>query len=304
MQDTSLPADLRDWVTHHLGIGDLSAITDVSWSRHDSAARSRVWRVAGGPTAAYLKVSPSVGVYSREVRGYEFAARAVPAQQAPRVLAADPYLRAMLSSPLPGRIVRGLPLSPDEERRVHQQAGRLLRRWHDHSEPSTDEQRQVILASVADQADEAAACLERTAGSLTVGQRTLVQRVSCELPQLAEELPLVFRHGDYNTRNWLWHPEYGHGLIDFEMSAPGIAVEELAWLSAAVWSNRADLKAAFLVGYGRRFSPAEVCALPLFGARLAVSYLATGLAKNDDVLIERGQRVLAELARDAERDPD
>lgn len=303
MQDTSLPADLRDWVTDHLGVGDLSAVTDVSWSRSDSAVRSRVWHVATRETGAYLKVSPSVGVYGREVHGYEFAARAVPAHQAPRLLAADPDLRALLSSPLPGRIVRGLPLPLDDERRLHEQAGRLLRRWHDHSEPVTDQQRQVILASVADQADDAGACLERTAGSLTVGQRTLVQRVCGELPTLAEDVPLVFRHGDYNTRNWLWHPAHGHGLIDFEMSAPGIAVEELVWLSAAVWANRADLEAAFLAGYGRRFSTAEAWALPLFAARLAVSYLATGLTNNDHVLIERGQRVLAEWERDSGRHP-
>jgi aminoglycoside/choline kinase family phosphotransferase len=303
MQDTSLPADLRDWVTNHLGDGDLSAVTDVSWSRSDSAARSRVWHVTTGQAMAYLKVSPSVRDYGREVHGYGFAARALAGHQAPRLLAADPDLRAILTSPLPGRIVRGLPLAADEEPRLHELAGRLLRRWHDHSEPVTDQQRQAIMASVADQADEAAACLERTAGSLTGGQRALVQRVRWELPDLAEDLPLAYRHGDYNTRNWLWHPDHGHGLIDFEMSAPGIAVEDLVWLSAAVWANRADLKAAFLAGYARRFSTAEARALPLLAARLAVSYLATGLTQHDHALIERGQRVLAELERDQERDP-
>jgi aminoglycoside phosphotransferase (APT) family kinase protein len=156
------------------------------------------------------------------------------------------------------------------------------------------------MGSVAEQAAEAAVCVERTAELLTPGQRVLVERVCCELPGLAEDLPLVYRHGDYNTRNWMWHPHHGHGLIDFEMAALGIAVEELVWLSAAVWAHRRDLKAAFLAGYARRFSAAEVLALRLLAARLAVSYLATGLTDNNAVLAERGSRVLAEL----ERDPD
>jgi Ser/Thr protein kinase RdoA (MazF antagonist) len=296
-KDASLPADLRNWVTTRMG--ELTAVTDMSWSRIASVVRSRVWQVAAGETEAFLKVSAGTDEFAREVHGYAFAARALGAHQAPRLLAVDADLRVILTAPLPGRIVRGLPLAVDEEHRLHESAGRLLRRWHDHSEPISAQQRPAILASVADQADEAAVCLERTAGSLTAGQRVLVQRACRELPELAEDLPLVYRHGDYNTRNWMWHPDHGHGLIDFELAAPGIAIEELVWLSAAVWANRRDLKAAFLAGYARPFSTAEARALPLFATRLAVSYLATGLTENNAVLIERGQRALADLERDS-----
>jgi hypothetical protein len=80
-------------------------------------------RLGGG----LLKVSPSIRAYHREVRGYAFTACVLPAGQAPRLLAADPDRQAILTSPLPGRIVRGLPFPADEERRLHEQAGRLLR---------------------------------------------------------------------------------------------------------------------------------------------------------------------------------
>jgi len=285
--DAHVPADLRQWVVERLP--GVATITDVSWPRGDS----RVWRVATDSAAAFVKLSPSPANYTREVRGFEYAARALATHEAPRLLAADPDLLAIMSSPLPGRIVRGLSLDVAEEQRVHERAGQLLRRWHDHSGPISAPVRDAIMASVADQAAEAAACVDRAGEHLTQGQRALVRRVCRELPELAEELPLVDRHGDYATRNWLW----GHdlGLIDFEQFAPGIAAEELVWLSAALWSTRSDLKSAFLSGYGP-LSEAEQQALPLFAARLAVSYFTTGITKQEPALVERGQFVLTRLA--------
>lgn len=289
---TPLPADLRQWVTHCLP--GLATVTDVSWPRDGS----RVWRVASGTDEAYVKLSPTPEDYAREVHAYEHAASSLAAHEAPRLLAADPGLRAIMTSPLPGLVVRGLSLTAEVESRVHQLAGRLLRRWHDHPEPASGQVRDALMASVAEQAAEAAACLERTAEHLTYAERALVQQVSQELPQLAEDLPVVFRHGDYSPRNWLWDAERGtHGLIDFEKSDHGIAVEDLVWLCGAVWPTRPDLKTAFLDGYARRLSDAEWRALPLLAARLAVSYLNAGITKQEPVLVERGRTALMHLVR-------
>lgn len=104
-------------------------------------------------------------------------------------------------------------------------------------------QRRLVVAH----AEEAASCLERTVEHLTGAQRALVAQVSRELPGLAGDLPVVFRHGDYSPRNWLWDAERGtHGLIDFERSDHGVAVEDFVWLCGAVWPTRTDLKTAFL----------------------------------------------------------
>ncbi|MFC8275462.1 aminoglycoside phosphotransferase family protein [Streptomyces sp. NPDC057271] len=288
--DAPLPADLRQWVTHRLP--GLAHVLDVSWSRGDS----RVWRVDSGTAAAYVKLSPSPENFAREVRGYDHAAHSLATGEAPRLLACDPGLRAILSSPLTGRVVRGLPLTAAEETRVHELAGRLLRRWHDHPVPRTGRERTDILAAVARQADEAAACLERTADHLTDAQRALVQRVGDELPRLAEDLPIVFRHGDYSTRNWLWDARRGtHSLIDFEKSAHGIAVEDLVWLCCAAWPPRPELAPAFLGGYGRGLSDTERRALPLFTARLGVSYLDAGIAQREPGLADRGRTILTRM---------
>ncbi|MBV9139485.1 MAG: aminoglycoside phosphotransferase family protein [Pseudonocardiales bacterium] len=284
-----MPADLRHWVTHQLP--GLATVVDVSWPR----GCSRVWRAASGTDEVYVKRSPTPENYAREVHAYEHAARFAP-HEIPRLLATDPGLRAIMTSPLPGLIVRGLCLTAEGESRVHELAGRLLRRWHDLPEPPSARARKVIRASVTEQADEAAACLERTAEHLTDAQRALVAQVSRELPRLVEDLPVVFRHGDYSPRNWLWDTERGtHGLIDFEQSDHGIAVEDFVWLCGAVWPTRPDLKTAFLAGYGRRLSDAEQRALPLLTVRLAVSYLNSGITKQEPMLVERGRTALTHL---------
>ncbi|WP_067481823.1 aminoglycoside phosphotransferase family protein [Actinomadura hibisca] len=285
-----LPADLRPWVARHLP--GVTTATDVSWNR----ANSRVWRL-DGDTTAYLKLSPSPRSYARETTAYRHAAVLGPGQAA-RMLAADPVLQAVLTTALPGRIVRDLPLDPAVETRVHEFAGRLLRRWHSHLETAAPHARQALRKELADQAAEAADCLDELGDRLDGAQRALVRDVATQLPGLAAELPLVYRHGDYLPRNWLWDADAQTlAVIDFEMADHGLAVQDMVWLHGAVWPTRPDLRAAFLTGYDREPAAQEHRVLLLLTARLAVSYLATGLARNDTVLIDRGHHALSALAR-------
>ncbi|MFE4664599.1 aminoglycoside phosphotransferase family protein [Streptomyces sp. NPDC056716] len=287
-----MPDDLRRWVTGRLP--GMKGAVDVSWPR----GNSRVWRITAGQDTAFVKLSPTPGDWEREQRGYAYAAGFLREHEAPRLLAVDEGLRAVLTSHLPGRIVRGLELAADEERRIHELAGRLLGRWHGHSAPAGVQDRSALCAAAAGQAAEAAACLENTVGRLERAELALVQRVVRELPLLASDLPLVFQHGDYSTRNWMWNADAGtHGLIDFERAAPGAAVEEFVWMCGALWGTRPDLKESFLTGYGRPLTAAEELALPLFTARLGVSYLSTGLTKGSRELVDRGHFVLAHLSR-------
>ncbi|MFC4951049.1 phosphotransferase [Pseudonocardia sp. GCM10023141] len=143
------PLDLREWVASTLpGVDE---ITDVSWPR----GSSRVWRVAAGSNAAFVKLSLTEIDYDREVLGYAYAARNLTDHQAPRLLAVDPDLKAIMTSPLPGTVVRGLPLETEVEQRVHEAAGRLLRRWHDQSDPGSEQDRHSARAAMREQAREA-----------------------------------------------------------------------------------------------------------------------------------------------------
>jgi aminoglycoside phosphotransferase (APT) family kinase protein len=291
MRDTAaLPADLRHWVARHLP-GVTTAI-DTSWDRDTS----QVWHL-DGDTAAYIKLSPSPDSYVRETNAYRHAAALGP-DHAPRMLAADPILRAILTTALAGSVVRDLPLAPTTEARVHELAGRLLRRWHSHPEPASPHARQALMASMTDQATEAAVCLEKLGDQLDDLQRALVNDVATELPALAAVLPLVYRHGDYSPRNWLWNNNRQTlAVIDFEMADHGLAVQDMVWLHGAVWQNRPDLRTSFLTGYGREPTAEEHRVLILLTARLAASYLTTGLTKDEPVLIDRGRNALNDLAR-------
>lgn len=288
-----MPSDLRWWIDRHLpGVHEFA---DVSWSRENS----RVWRVATATETAFVKLSPTAQDYEREIAGYAYVRRVLAAHEAPRLLASDPGLLALMSSPLPGKVVRGLRLEVAEERHVHELAGRLLRRWHDHSDLATEQDRQIVHAAMAHQEQEAADCVAGTAAHLDGAQRALVEATSHGLLQLTEQLPLVYKHGDYSTRNWLWYPGHGdgkgHGLIDFAMAGRGVAVDEFVWLCGAVWATRPDLKAAYLTGYGRPLSDTEERLLRLLTARLGVSYLNAGLAENRPDLVERGGLILTRM---------
>jgi len=281
------PTDLRQWVTTTLWAPD--EITDVSWPR----GSSRVWRVNSGGTTAFVKLSPTSRDFDREVDGYAYAARTLTDHEAPRLLAADPDLLAIISSPLPGAVVRGLILDRMTEPRVHEAAGHLLRRWHDQSDPAAEQDRHDVREAMRHKAQEATACLESTADHLGADHLALVQDAARELPELAEALPLVYQHGDYSTRNWLWDAQSGrHGLIDFAMAHHGIAVEEFVWLCGAVWPERPDLKTAYLAGYGRALTATEERLLRLLTVRLGVSYLHSGLVKQRIDLVDRGRLVL------------
>lgn len=287
----ALPADLALWVRARLG--PVIAVTDVSWPRADS----RVWHVRTNTQAVYVKLSPDPADHARERAGLAFATQALDPYQAPRMLAADESLLALATSPVPGSIVRGLKLPVSEEQRVHARAGALVRRWHEHSPRATSADHASICTSITRQAGEADQILPLITATTTAAQQALVRDAALELPRCAPATPVLYRHGDYATRNWLWDPHHGLGIIDFAKAAPGLLVEEFVWLHGAVWLERPDLRCAFFYGYGRALSQTEERALQLLTVRLAASYLATGLTGDDPALVERGRQGLGRLVR-------
>ncbi|ROO88086.1 phosphotransferase family enzyme [Actinocorallia herbida] len=287
-----IPDDLRQWLTGHLP-GTFIAATDTSWDRETS----RVWRVQTTSTVAYAKMSPSLDAFEREISGFRHAQEALVPGQSPRLLAAEPGLRAIVVTELPGEIVRHLDLSRATETRVHRLAGSILRAWHEHPEPESARARATLKAAMTGQAAEAAACLEHLSDELDAATRALIGEVE-QLPALAESMPLMYLHGDFGSRNWLWHADAGDlGVIDFQEAGPGLAVQDMVWLFGALWTSRPDLEEAFLDGYGRALSRDEYRMLVLLTARLAVSYWSTGRRNHDVVLVERGRLALADLVR-------
>ncbi|MFI9788616.1 aminoglycoside phosphotransferase family protein [Kitasatospora sp. NPDC051984] len=288
----SPPPDLLAWLAEHLP-GPATA-ADCSWPR----ATSRVWRISspdGG--AAFLKISPDDDMFAREVAGHAYAARFLPERQVPRLLASEPRLRALLSTALPGRVVRDLPLERGAELRLHEDAGRLLRHWHDRSDAGSAAHRVAVRAAMGAYAREAAECREALAGRVPNDVLALVGAAATQTPDLADRLPLLFLHGDYATRNWLIDTATGrHALIDFEQTRYGLAVEEFVWLLGALWPEHPDLRDAFFTGYGRPLDVVEERLLLLLTVRLGASYLCTGLREGRVDLQERGRLALGRMA--------
>jgi len=71
--------------------------------------------------------------HEREVTAYRLWAPALDTGRAPRLQAADPGLRAVLITVLPGRIARGPHIPEAGEPEIHRQARMLLRRLHSAS---------------------------------------------------------------------------------------------------------------------------------------------------------------------------
>ncbi|MEU0216125.1 phosphotransferase [Streptomyces sp. NPDC006265] len=273
-------------------VGRIGQWTDTSWAREES----RVWRVHGVQGGIwYVKVHQSERFHGREVRGLRTWARELGAA-APRLVAADETLRAVVLTAVPGRPLHGTVLAPEREREVFQGIGALARRIHQASPPRPAPAGSGPAVAKADRH------LAGARSHLRPGDEEFVR----ELVRQAEDLPpleWVETHGDFQLRNVLTTSgadaetddrEVFVAVIDFERSEPGPAVRDLVRLCDA-WDSRDDLFEAFLAGYGRSLTAAEEARLVIDAALDSVSGIAYGALHDDPELVERGRRTLARL---------
>ncbi|MER5402860.1 phosphotransferase [Streptomyces sp. NPDC002599] len=272
-------------------VGRIAQWTDTSWAREES----RVWRVHGVQGGTwYVKVHQNERFHGREVRGLRTWARELGAA-APRLVAADDTLRAVVLTAVPGRPLHGTVLAPGRERTVFQRIGALARRIHQASPPRPAPARSGPAVAKADRH------LAGARSHLLPGDEEFVR----ELVRQAEDLPpleWVETHGDFQLRNILSTFDAADAtdrdvfvaVIDLERSEPGPAVRDLVRLSDA-WAGRPDLFEAFIAGYGRSLTAAEQARLVIDAALDSVSGISYGIAHGDPELVERGRRTLTRL---------
>ncbi|WND40746.1 phosphotransferase (plasmid) [Streptomyces sp. BB1-1-1] len=270
-------------------VGRINRWEDTSWAR----ANSRVWRATGAQGGTwYVKIHPSDRFHAREVRGLQTWAPALRGA-APRLVASDTALRAVVLTAVPGRPLHGAVLDPRAERQVYRQIGELARRIHDVLPPTPAPAGSGPAVGKADR---------HLAGArpyLEAGDEEFV-RVLVRRAVDLRPLEWVETHGDLQLRNVLHSagdsrtPEGSVAVIDLERSEPGPAVRDLVRLFSAI-DGRDDLIEAFMAGYGRPLSPDEYARLVIDSALDAVSGIAYGCAHGDPELVERGRRTLARL---------
>ncbi|MFE0087721.1 phosphotransferase [Streptomyces sp. NPDC058991] len=263
-------------------VGRITGWTNVSWAREES----RVWRARGAEGGTwYIKIHQNDRFHQREVtslRGW------VPhlGAAAPRLVAADAELRAVVLTAVGGRSLHGAVHPPEQQRRIFHRIGQLAAAIHS-SAPPRPVGGTPPLGKLERHLDGARA-------HLAPGDEAFV-RTTASRAAILPALEAVPTHGDFQLRNLLWD-EAADALyvIDFERSEEGPAVRDFVRLSDA-WHGRPDLLAAVMDGYGRSFTPAEEAQFTVLSVLDAVSGISYGAAHGDPELVERGRRTLARL---------
>ncbi|MEV7108991.1 phosphotransferase [Streptomyces atroolivaceus] len=272
--------DVREFAER--AVGRITAWTDVAWAREES----RVWRARGAEGGTwYVKIHQSDRFHQREVaalRGW------VPGigPAAPRLVAADAQLRAVVLTAVGGRSLHGATYASEQQRHIFHRIGQLAAAIHTSAPPRP-------AASTLPQGK-----LERHLNGarphLADGDEEFI-RTTAEKAAGLPALDVVPTHGDFQYRNLRWD-EAADVLyvIDFERSEEGPAIRDFVRLSEA-WHGRPDLLAAVTDGYGRPFTPDEEAQLTVLSVLDAVSGISYGAAHDDPELVERGRRTLARL---------
>ncbi|MFF3501519.1 phosphotransferase [Streptomyces sp. NPDC003247] len=264
-------------------VGRIITWTDVSWAREES----RVWRARGAEGGTwYVKIHQNARFHQREaaaLRGYVVRLGAA----APRLVAADAGLRAVVLTAVGGRSLHGAAHPPEQQRRIFHRIGRLAAAIHHSSPPRPAAAGAPPLGKLGRHLDGARPHL--APGDEEFGRATAERAAG--LPA-REAVPT---HGDFQPRNLRWD-EAADALyvIDFERSEEGPAVRDFVRLSDA-WHGRPDLLEAVMDGYGRPFTAEEEAQLTVLSVLDAVSGVSYGAAHGDPELVERGRRTLARL---------
>ena len=233
--------DAYRWVRERLG-----SAARLHPAGHPDGEAS-VWRVEdpGGEPLAYLKRHRVADKWRREAtilaRLHE-----PPAAPVPELLASDERHRLLLVSACPGVVAPSLSLAPDDERSLHEQAGRLRRRLDD---VPVDHDPVPLSAALARRLD---AWIERARPTLPPA---LLHGVAAALDlRPFEGATRRWCHRDLGPHNWIVQPT-DHGprlhVIDFGQARPDAWLVDVLKLWDDAWARDPSLAHAFWAGYGR-----------------------------------------------------
>ena len=199
---------------------------------------------------------------------------------------------ALLLSAVPGVRVDLAALTREQERAVHVEAGRFLRRLHAlpcNGRVAVEDPNQAIGRRAERWAQLARGKVQ---DDLVAWVLKLVRQTDFA------GLEYVPAHRDFAPYNWLVHVD-GDGLslyvIDFERARPDIWLQDLVRLCSGPWLGRPDLKATFFDGYGRVLTGAEQDQLFALQAIDSLFHLTFGLTKNDRPLANRHWKLMTHL---------
>lgn len=273
-----MPGPLAALVTAVLGPG--VEVQSRSWPR----ATSQVWEAracTGG--RVFAKIHPTPKFHHREVAAYGSWVPLL-GDSAPRLLACDSAVPAIVVTALPGTPAKLQSLDPRQDAEVHALAGTVARRIHDAAPSPTATAPALPSAYVSKHLARA---------RLSGADLNRAHAVLADAAQVT--LSLVATHGDFQPRNWLYDNDARVRVIDFERAEPAASVRDFRLLVNGVWRGRPDLREAFFDGYGRCLSAEEEVALAGWVVLDALDSAHWGAEHGDVEVLERGLAGLARL---------
>ncbi len=278
-------------------------------SAHGHAhGESAIWRLSAAGKFVYLKAYRRVAKWDMEAHAYERWTVAL-AGQAPRLIAVlEPPVPAVLIAELPGIPLDQTALPTTLEQAAWRAAGAALARWHALPRgawfgPPRRDGSPAVAPPETDPVALVASSLEDWLARAVAGNllgpteiETARRALAASASLFAGETPAAC-HGDYRPRNWLVGPDgEWRGVIDFEHARWDLKASDLGyWWDRGGWSERPDLRAAFLAGYGRltRRERQQIRVVRILGALGRINW---GQASGDWRTLERGRKVLRQLA--------
>jgi phosphotransferase family enzyme len=224
--------------------------------------------------------------FHREARAYTTWVTQLD-DHAPRLLATDASLQALLLTTVPGHPLASLPRGSDRERQAHLQAGAILRRLHDLTPRTPNAQ---LAQDLARRLNSWAA---RGAALLTPADRIKLDEHAATLAA-AGPLETAACHLDYQPHNWLIDGDTLR-VLDFEHSRIDARLRDFARLAFRHWTHNPALRDAFAAGYGTEILTTEREIHRLFSAIEAITSLVRGHENNDHHLAGHGRQLLNQL---------
>jgi Ser/Thr protein kinase RdoA (MazF antagonist) len=299
---STLPRELETWSRSLLGR------CEVLSEHGHTHAQARVWRLQAGDGICFLKSHLKPHKWEREVFSYHQWRPAYGAE-APRLigmLEGEP--RAILTTALPGCAMDRLALTPAQERRAWQAAGRRLASLHRaYSGPffgSVRRDGSPLGEETQDPAHHFRTEIETwikrgtDAGRLLPAELELARQAASQADVFEAERPVAC-HGDYTPRNWIVS-EDGRwvGAIDFEHARWDVRTRDLSRWWDRELVGRPDLEEAFLNGYcpeAPRLAERQRAQIRVLRVLFAMGAVIWGGEVGDDAFAEWGHSALERI---------
>lgn len=288
----SIPARVAEWSRAHIG-------ALAPWSLPIDLSGARSWRVSTPQGLVDIRIARTDIDFRREVHAHRNAIRRLGPSHGPHLIAAEPRLRALLTTQPRARPVDDNGTALHVLPRIHQDAGHLLRVLHNCADGIGDAQAQAVHHT-AQLAQRALHMLRGITTWLNPDETETVHGCATRLLQVAADLPFGFCHGTFGPPCWQWSIQAQTlSLTDFGRAQVLPAVADFA-RTANLWAERPHLRDAFFTGYGRPLTDHEQLVLDDVAVLAGMEDLHHAIALRDsDALSSAGAALRAAVRRRA-----